>query len=278
MRTKSFLQRAAIPAAAALLALGLMSGASQAAPVTAAVSVTGFSVTTSAVDAYVWAVDTAAFQQWAMTALNAGGLNGAASNDISANDLNPLSRLAQTSLAEAKGSTVQFTDNTTQLTTTGLTLGARATPSLLPPVAFPNSGEANATQSGGFTLINALGGSVAGDLNFTLFYDLGVDAGGGTAPAQMADASLSLLASSDAGGAFSAAGTLSSGDEPGGMGLRSGSFTWAFQLGAGEAAYYTLSGTALAQAVPEPHALALLALSLAAAACASRRRPQGDAA
>jgi hypothetical protein len=277
MRTKTFRQRAATSAAAAFLALGLV-GASQAAPVTAAVSVTYFSVTTSAVDAYVWAVDTAAFQQWAMTALNAGGLNGAASNDISANDLNPLSRLAQTSLAEAKGSTVQFTDNTTQLTTTGLTLGARATPSLLPPVAFPNSGEANATQSGGFTLIDALGGSVAGDLSFTLFYDLGVDAGGGTAPTQMADASLSLLASSDAGGAFAAADALSSGDEPGGMAQRSGSFTWAFQLAAGEAAYYTLSGTALAQAVPEPHGLALLALSLAGAACATRRRPAGNAA
>jgi hypothetical protein len=254
------------------LGLGCAAGSALAAPITAGVSITGFTVSTSVADAYVWPVDAVAYQNWQMTALNAGGLLGTSTNTYSANDLNPVARLAQTSSALAKGDTAQFTDNFTQLSTYGFNLSASASPYDYLPAAPSNSANATALQSGGFTLIDAFGTGVAGNLVFTLYYDLDVSSPYGSAPGTYAEALLNLLASSDAGDSFSGADELHSFNEPGGVGSRSGFITWTFNLGADESAYYTLSGTAAAFAIPEPGAMLLASTSLLAMALAGRRR------
>ncbi len=254
------------------LALGLAwSSAALAVPVTANVSVTGFSVSTTA-NAYIWAVDSVAYQTWQMTALNAGGLLGSSSNSYSAFDLNPVHRLAQTSTARATGDTTQYTDNSTGLNTYGFDLRARAFPSTYALGTPSNSANATATQSGGFMLIDADGNGVAGDLSFTVFYDLDVSATFGAAPGTYGEAVLNLLASDDGGDNFAASDVMTSYTETGGVGSRSGSFTWTFTLGANDASYYTLGGSAIAFAIPEPGALLLASTGLLAALLGTRRR------
>ena len=60
--------------------------------------------------------------------------------------------------------------------------------------------------------------------------------------------------------------------------ITSGHFTWTYTLAAGQAAYYTLSGSAIASAelavaaVPEPETYALMLLGLAGIGVVARRR------
>ncbi len=274
MTITSLIPRTSRPAGTFALAAGLAfgAGAAVAAPVTASVSVTGFTVTTTTADAYVWPVDAVAYQQWTMTALNAGGLLGAQSNNFSANNLDPVTRLAQTSMARARGNTETFTDPLTALSTYGMTVSATAFPSIYAPSTPSNSANATGLQQGGFTLIDAFGNALAGELSFTVYYDIDVAAGFGSAPGTYGQSSISLLASDDAGDSFSASDDMTSYTQPGGVGSRSGSFTWSFALQAYDTAYYTLGATAVAFAVPEPGVLLLAATGLLGAALAGQRR------
>ena len=88
---------------------------------------------------------------------------------------------------------------------------------------------------------------------------------------------LNLLLSSDASDDKSFADGLLSNNLAGGTGATSGHFSWTYTLAAGEAAYYALSGSAIASAelaapIPEPETYALMLLGLAGIGTVARRR------
>jgi hypothetical protein len=239
----------------------------------ASLNITSFSV--SAADGtFAWTTDM--YQSLTMDALQAGGLMGMGHDSYSANDWNlGLNRLAQTANAKATGNTVQFTDVTTQLMTAGFNLSGQATASFLPLPTLPNSANASALQAGSFVLLDDTGALTGGTITFDLYYDMMVSTPG-SSPSTYSQTQLDLLLSSDAtvGDTSFADGLLSS-DFAGGIGsITSGHYSFTYTLAAGEAAYYTLSGSAIAvaAAIPEPETYALMLLGLAGVGAVARRR------
>jgi len=261
---------------AAALACG--AGASMAGDAT--LTITSFTVSAAEFSGnFAFAVD--AFQSYDLAALEAGGALGSMFDTFSANDWNlGLNRLAQTANTKATGNTVNFTDAATQLTTAGFNLFGQATPAHSPPLPR-NSANASAQQGGAFVLLDDAGASIGGTITFDLFYNMSVSTPG-SSPATFSQTALSLLASSDAGDNTSFADGLLSNDFAGGIGATSGHFTWTYTLAANQAAYYTLSGSAIAFAevtpIPEPETYALMLLGLAGiGAMARRRRSEAEA-
>jgi hypothetical protein len=214
-----------------------------------------------------------------MTALEAGGLLGAQGPiNFSAPDWNlGLNQVAQTANAKATGNTVNFTDAATQLTTAGFNLSSHANP-ISPPPALPNSATAIAQQQGAFVLLDGNGDSTGGTITFDLFYNMSVSTAPNGSPTNFSQTTLNLLTSTDSsGGNTSFDDGLLSTTFAGGTGsITSGHYSLTYTLAAGEAAYYTLSGNAIASAslapVPEPETYALMLLGLAGIGAVKRRR------
>jgi hypothetical protein len=271
--------RVKLPGLGALsIAAGLALSAGASVAGVATVNITSFTATADVAGTYVSTTDS--FQNYVVTALDAGGLTGASQNSYSANDWNlGLNRTASTAYSTAGGNTVQFTDPATNLLTAGFDLNATArrggiflTPTL------PNSANATGLQQGIFTLLDGNGDAVAGSITFDLYYDLAVSTTIGNPPADYTQAQVNLLASDDAGESANFSDGLLSYTQPGGVGSISGHFSRTFNLAAGDSAYYTLSGTAFAAAdVPEPGSLALSSLALVALCRAGRKHKTGVA-
>jgi hypothetical protein len=271
--------RLAMPKPRALgLAIALAFCAAPAMAGTATVNITSFTV--SAADfSGNFAFATDAFQSYTMTALEAGGLLGAQGPiSFSAPDWNlGLNQVAQTANAKATGNTVNFTDVATQLTTAGFNLSAQATAAHSPPL-LPNYANATAGQEGTFVLLDGDGQLTGGTITFDLFYDMNVATPGSTA-ANYSQTTLNLLRSTDTQSTTSFADGLLSNSLTDGTGsIMSGHYSWTYALAVGEAAYYTLSGSAIASAelavaaVPEPETYALMLLGLAGIGVVKRRR------
>lgn len=259
---------ATLKAVAVAAALACAAGSSMAGAV---LNITSFTATAAEFSGtYAYAVD--AFQSFSMNALQGGGLYGAATPvNYSANNWNMgPNYTAQTANASATGNLVQFTDASTQLTTAGFNLAAQATPSYQPPVPA-NYANASAQLQGAFILVDDFGADAAGSITFDLYYTMTLDTPSGGA-GTYTQAVLNLLASSDGGGSDQFDDELLSTTLAGGNGSTSGHFTWTYVLQAGQAAYYTLSGSAIAAAVPEPGTYALVGLGLLGAGALSRRR------
>jgi hypothetical protein len=264
---------ATLRAVAVAAALACSAGASLAGDAT--VKVTSFTVSAAEFSGnFAFAMDP--FQSYNLSALEAGGALGGMTDNFAADDWNlGLNRLAQTANTKATGNTVQFTDVTTQLTTAGFNLFAQATPLYSPP-ALPNSANASALQSGTFVLFDGNGARTGGTITFDLFYDMSVATPGSTAT-NYSQTQLNVLRSSDATDTVSFAdGLLSTGLSGGTGAITSGHYSWTYTLAADEAAYYTLSGSAIAfasvAAIPEPETYALMLLGLAGIGAVARRR------
>lgn len=260
-------------AAALAVALACSAGSSLAAD-GATLNITSFTVSAAEFSGtFAWTVD--AYQSFTMNALQAGGAAGASTDDYSAANWDlGLNRHAQTANATATGNLVGFTDVMTQLATAGFNLNAAATPGAYVPAALPNYANASALQSGAFVLLDENGQLTGGSITFDVYYDLSVVAPAGDASGY-SQTVLSLLSSSDGGGSASFNDGLLSSTFANGVGSTSGHFTWTYTLAAGEAAYYTLAGSAISSAVaavPEPATYLLMAMGLAGIGSLRRRR------
>lgn len=258
------------------VAVALACGAGTAMAGTASLNITSFTVSVADFSGnFAFAMDP--FQSYNLSALEAGGILGQGSDNFSANDWNlGVNRVAQTTNTKAVGNTVQFTDPLTQLTTAGFNVSAQATPKYLPP-AQPNYANASATQSGTFVLLDGDGDLTGGTITFDLYYNMSVSTLNGT-PTNYSQSQVNLLLSADGSSDTSFADGLLSSAFAGGSGSTSGHYSFTYTLAAGDAAYYTLSGSAIAvAAVPEPETYALMLLGLGGiGAVARRRRSQAE--
>jgi PEP-CTERM motif len=267
---------ATLRAVSVAVALACGAGASMAGNAT--LNITSFSVSAADFSGnFAFVLDDFSFQSYTLSALEAGGLLGAGSDNFSANNWNlGPNRLAQTANTKATGNTVNFTDPATQLTTAGFNLSAQATPVSAPPTQ-PNSANASGLQQGAFELLDATGAPTGGTLTFDLFYDMSVSTPPNGSPTNFSQTTLSLDRSTDTQATTTFSDGLLSTAFPGGIGsITSGHYSWTYTLAAGEAAYYTLSGSAIASAavaaVPEPETYALMLLGLAGISAVARRR------
>ncbi len=258
----------ALRAVSVAAALACGAGASMANDAT--LKITSFDVTVSG-GLFAWTVD--AYQSYAMTALQSGGLFGTQLDSYSAANWNQgANRLAQTANAKATGNTVNFTDAPTQLMTGGFNLAAQATGGTSVPPQLPNSADASGLQQGAFVLLDENGDLAAGSITFDVYYAMSVAATNNSA-SNYAQTVLNFDTSSDAGGKDSFVDGLLSSTLPGNAGSSTGHFTVTYNLAAGDGAYYTLSGSAVAvAAVPEPSTYALMAIGLAGIGAVARRR------
>jgi hypothetical protein len=262
------------------VALACCAGVSMAGNAT--LNITSFSVSVAeSSGTFAFAVDP--FQSYNLTALEAGGLLGTGFDNFSADNWNQgANRLAQTTNTTATANTIQFTD-AAGATTAGFNLSAQAAAKYFPP-ALPNSANASAIQSGSFELLDGDGALAAGTLTFDIFYDMSVSAPSNS-PTQYSQTQLNLLASADGSNDTSFVdGLLSTSLASGTGSITSGHYSWTYTLAAGQAAYYTLSGSAIAvAAIPEPETYALMLLGLGGIGALVRRRrsqaqPEGPAA
>jgi PEP-CTERM motif len=259
------------------VAVALACGAGASVAGNATLNITSFSVSAADFSGnFAFALDDFSFQSYTLSALEGGGLFGAKSDNFSANNWNlGPNRLAQTANTKATGNTVNFTDSATQLTTAGFNLSAQATPAYSAPTP-PNFANATAGQSGAFELLDANGDPIAGTLTFDLFYDMSVSTAPNGSPTNYSQTTLNLDRSTDADPTTTFSDGLLSSAFPGGIGSTSGHYTWTYTLDAGEVAYYTLSGSAIASAslvpIPEPETYALMLFGLAGIGAVARRR------
>jgi len=269
--------RLAVPKPRALgLAIALAFCAAPAIAADATLNITSFTVSAAEFSGnFAFATDM--FQSYTMTALEAGGLLGAQGPiNFSAPDWNlGLNQVAQTANAKATGNTVNFTDPATQLTTAGFNLSAHANP-IYPPPAQANSANATALQEGAFVLFDETGAPTGGTITFDLFYNMSVSTTPNGLPTNYSQTTLNLDRSTDSLATTTFSDGLLSTAFPGGIGsITSGHYSWTYTLAAGEAAYYTLSGSAIAFAaapIPEPETYALMLLGLAGIGAVTRRR------
>jgi hypothetical protein len=264
---KSMLARLRLPALAAALAVA--AGASHAGAV---VNITSFTITTDGIPfvAPKFGVATGQTSDLQMDASNGGG--GATDSQFySANNWNdsPTNTTAQTSAAVATGNIISFTDALTQLQTGGFNLSASALSLGIGTLALPTIATAMGAQAGGFTLVDENGDAIAGTLTFDVFYDLTVSPGIGASPHNSSNEALVIFSAADDDGGNSVSDMLSGF----GPAMTSGQFTMSFELAAGEFAVYSLAGSAVATALPEPGSMALAMIGLFAAG-ASCRRPR----
>jgi hypothetical protein len=267
--------RLAMPEPRALgLAIALAFCAAPAMAGTATLSITSFTVSAAEFSGnFAFAMDP--FQSYNLQALEAGV---GPTDNFSADNWNlGLNRLVQTTNTRATGNTVNFTDAATQLTTAGFNLSAQAAAAHSPP-SLPNYANATAGQAGTFVLFDGDGHLTGGTITFDVFYNMSV-ATPGSAGANYSQTTLNLLRSTDSQSTTTFADGLLSSTLTGGTGsITSGHYSWTYTLAAGEAAYYTLSGSAIASAelavaaVPEPETYALMLLGLIGIGAVKRRR------
>ena len=267
---KSMLARLRLPALAAALAF-----AASASHAGAVVNITSFMITTDGIPfvAPKFAVAVGPTSELQMEASNGGG-SATVSNFYTANNWSdsPVNTTAQTSAAFATGNIISFTDVLTQLQTGGFNLSASTMASSLGTFASPAIASAFGAQSGGFTLVDENGDAIAGNLTFDVFYDLSVFPTSGASRYGSTNESMVIFSAADADGGDSMFDMLA------GVGpeTTSGQFSMTFALSAGEIAIYSLAGSAIATAVPEPGSMALAMIGLIAAGASRRRNRRPD--
>jgi len=255
----------------ATLAAALAFTANVASAGSASVVIDGFTIDTSADPAvFVFAPLDYMQQAWDLRALEGGGLEQLVNGSVP--DWSNVDETAATPLAHATVSSLQATDVLTQLATPIFTLEADET-------GAANVATGNMISSGGFCFGDGAGfdGSsagcnAAGELTFTVYYDLIVGLAGadGAGARAQASAQLDIM---NAAGLVATFSDLASTDL---AGSRLGQFfTFTLALPAGEVVFFDLSGSvradAVSTAVAEPDVLALIAAAGLALACVRRR-------
>ena len=238
----------------------------------ASVVVNGLFVSgTGAQGSFLFAPTDTRNQAWDLQALTNNVLNQ--QNTGSVANWTPLDRTAQSPTGAAKSEvhSIIDTDPATQLETPRFTLSATANSPGAIGVLYTALGSMFTDGSFCFWDENtAFDGTSAsctgsGSLAFSLFYDIIANSAYGLP--NNAYAEIDLLGTGVPGGLFfdfasTAAGIPSKLDQ---------SFSWMADLTAGNAASFTIAGTVVAEAIPEPGILSLAALGLIGLAATRRR-------
>jgi hypothetical protein len=249
------------------LAMALMCAAPSADATLARVVIDSFTATGTPADPFdfLFAPTDNRLQSWSLQAEAAGG----APSDTDSNTVftwSPQTASAQTAAATADVASSIQTDPFTALETPNFSLGASAT---LFQNAFGNMLESGLFCFGDGNNFDgtSAGCNAAGSIVFTVFYDLIIDPlPGGLASSAYAE--LDVLGTGVPNGLYADFASTVAGDSS----RFSQQFTWTADLAAGELASVGLGGTVVAQAVPEPDALALVAVGLIAFAGIRLRR------
>lgn len=254
------------------LALALTCAAPAADATLARVVIDSFTATGTPTDPFdfLFAPTDNRLQSWSLQAETDGG----ATSDNDSNTVftwSPQTATAQTATATATVASSIQTDPLTALETPTFSLGASATP--LSNGLFHNA-FGSMLESGLFCFGDgdnfdgtSAGCNAAGSIVFTVFYDLIIDpVPGGLGSSAYAE--LDVLGTGVPNGLHADFVSTVAGDSS----RLTQQFTWTADLAAGELASVSLNGTVVAQAVPEPDALALVALGLVAFAGIRLRR------